>query len=85
MGRPKMRKAVKEFNLFLAGGITTEAERVYGRGSRGNMEHVGDRTDLGDESNDVDVVDEKKIKTLHYNFATREFSEEPAEARVEQS
>jgi hypothetical protein len=74
-----MRKAVKEFNLFLAGGITTEAERVYGRGSRGNVDHVGDRTDLGEEIDDVDLAKEKKIKTLHYNFAAREYREEPAE------
>lgn len=76
MPRPTFRQAVRELNLFLAGGISTEPEPVYGRHLRGNVEHVGNRSELSEDYPDVDPSSERVIKKLRYDLVRRRYVEE---------
>jgi hypothetical protein len=77
---------VRELNFFLAGGVPTEPEPVYGRTDRGNVDRIGNRSELGEDYTDVDLTRERRYKVLHYDFEKRSFRREvlPSEIQGEQ-
>lgn len=82
MERAGLRSAVRELNFFLAGGVPTEPEPVYGRTDRGNVDRVGNRTELGEDYTDVDLAREQKYKVLRYDFRNRSFKREVVNLQI---
>lgn len=75
MKKGTFRKAVRRFNLFLTGGMTTTPDPVYGRFTRGNVEsgyNRGEQLSRTRSQNSAEPV----VKLLVYDLDKRRYHEE---------